>query len=83
MCFVYDILYDIFSDSSAANFSPVQMLPLASSNATGFESNAGRPARPLRLSVCPGIKIGLQSMQWFITLYQASRRMHSLLFHPL
>ena len=55
--------------------SPVQMLPRAGSNATRFESKAG-PARPLRLSVCPGIKIGLQ---WFITLYQASRKMHS---HP-
>ena len=49
------------------------MRPRACSNATRIESNAG-PARPLRLSVCLRIKIGLQ---WFIALYQASCRMRS------
>ena len=73
---VYDILYDIFTDSARFKCSPgpVQMQPLAGSNATRFESNA-RPARPLHLSVCPGIEIGLQ---WFITPYQGSRRVHLL-----
>ena len=65
------LVYDIFTDSALFQCCPGQFecgpCP-RSSNAARFESNAG-PARPLRLSVCPGIKIG---MQWFIKLLTIS-----------
>ena len=64
-------------------FSPVQMLPLASSNATWFESNALLVSY-VCLSVLLGIKIGLQ---WFVSPYQAFCQKHlhppSPLPHPL
>ena len=78
ICLVYyDILYDIFTDSALFKCGPgpVQMQPRPGSNATRFGSNVG-PARPESTlpSVCLScIEIGLQ---WFITPYQASRRMH-------
>ena len=84
MCMWYDMFGVWYPRWYLHWFSPVQMrsragsnAARASSNATQFESNAG-PARPLRLSVSPDIKIGLQ---WFITpsSCQASSQMHS---HP-
>ena len=56
ICLVYDILYDIFTYSARfpCGPGPVSMRPgpRAGSNATRFESNAGGPACPLRLSQC-------------------------------
>ena len=65
--YVWCMIFYMMSSLSQPCSNAVQ----AGSNATQFESNAG-PARPLRLSVCPGIKLGLQ---WFITPSESIRHL--------
>ena len=70
-CMIFYMISSLIQPCQAVQMNIMQAVEPARSS-IGFESNAG--PSPLRLCVCPGIKIGLQ---WIITLYQASCRMHN------
>ena len=85
--FVYDILYDIFTDLARRRFKccqtgPAQMQPdLNQMQALLVPNGPGPSGSHQAVSVRYGLfwHQNMIGLQWFITLYQASRRMNS---HP-